>query len=113
MRTFHLLKTPDILCANDSGTIAGYYVDSNNAYHGFVRNHNGHITPINVLGAGTGAYQGTWPYGSNSEGAIAGRFLHAIQGWRGQLLTQLRARESQMLITFPIYRRCLLIVALL
>jgi hypothetical protein len=57
---------------NQGGTIAGYYLDKSNVYHGFVRTQHGHITTFDVPAAGTGAGQGTLPFGSNPEGAIAG-----------------------------------------
>jgi hypothetical protein len=37
-----------------------------------VRSQSGDITTFDVSGAGTGAYQGTYSYGSNSDGPIAG-----------------------------------------
>jgi hypothetical protein len=50
---------------NQPGTIAGYYLDKSNVYHGFVRTQRGHITTFDVSGAGTGAFQGTLPRGGN------------------------------------------------
>jgi hypothetical protein len=38
---------------NTFGTIAGYYVDANNVYHGFVRDQRGRfITSFDAPGAG-------------------------------------------------------------
>ena len=41
------------------GEIAGTYIDSNGAYHGYVRDPSGTITTFDVSGAGTGSGQGT------------------------------------------------------
>ena len=58
--------------ANDFGAIAGFYVDSGNAAHGFVRNPFGKITEFDPPGAGTGAGQGTTIQYINAWGAISG-----------------------------------------
>ena len=68
---------------NQRGTIAGYYLDESNVYHGFVRTQGGHITTFDVAGAGTGAGQGTLPFGSNPEGAIAGFYADASFVYHG------------------------------
>src|SRR5271165_2844222 len=68
---------------NQWGTIAGFYLDKSNVYHGFVRTERGHITTFDVSGAGTGAFQGTLPYGSNPEGAIAGFYADSSYGYHG------------------------------
>jgi hypothetical protein len=52
-------------------------------YHGFVRTQRDHITTIDVSGAGTGAFQGTLPYGSNPEGAIAGFYADSSFVYHG------------------------------
>jgi hypothetical protein len=60
------------------GTIAGYYIDANNASHGFLRGSpNGTITTFDVPGAGKGATQGTFPMTNNKKGAIAGYYIDA------------------------------------
>ncbi len=60
---------------NAAGTTTGQYFDPNSASHGYVRAPDGVITVFNVLGAGTGAGQGTEPSGINSEGAVTGYYV--------------------------------------
>src|SRR5579872_4703863 len=55
--------------------IEGFYVDANNAMHGFLRAPNGAITTFDPPGAGTGAGQGTVPESINPAGAITGYFI--------------------------------------
>jgi len=45
--------------------------------HGFVRGPDGAITTFDVPGAGTGAFQGTSPFGINSKGATTGVYTDA------------------------------------
>lgn len=63
---------------NDAGTIAGFYVDSNNVFRGFQRTRDGSITTFHVPGAGTvgcsGGCQGTQPMDINDWGAITGYY---------------------------------------
>lgn len=54
---------------NKAGTIAGTFVDSNGARHGFLRTADGTFTPFDVKG-GTG----TAIYAINAKGSIAGMF---------------------------------------
>ncbi len=60
---------------NVQGEIAGYYVDENFVYHGFVRTNRGEITsfdpPDSVF---------TLAFGSNPEGAIAGFYFDSNDG---------------------------------
>jgi hypothetical protein len=65
------------------GEIAGYYLDNNNVFHGFVRTKRGSITTFDVSGAGTAAFQGTLPIGSNTEGAIAGFYADSSFVYHG------------------------------
>src|SRR5580704_12145714 len=44
---------------NNLGVIAGQLQDSNNVFHGFLRDPYGFFTTFDVPAAGTGAYQGT------------------------------------------------------
>jgi hypothetical protein len=62
---------------NPAGEITGvYYVGSNFIAHGFLRACDGTITTFDAPGAGsTGLGQGTYGYGINPEGAIAGQYL--------------------------------------
>jgi len=57
---------------NDAGTISGFWFDTNQAVHGFLRARDGRITTIDVPGAGTGPAEGTYAYGINQAGAITG-----------------------------------------
>ena len=69
------------------GAIAGYYLDNNNVYHGFLRTKRGDITTFDVSGAGTAAFQGTLPFGSNTEGAIAGFYADSSFVYHGFVRT--------------------------
>jgi len=66
---------------NPAGTVTGFYADSNNVYHGFLRTREGEITTFDAPGAGTvgslGGGQGTQPMTINSEGAITGYYTDA------------------------------------
>ena len=44
---------------NDAGLIAGYYIDTNNVSHGFLRSPNGSLTKFDPPGVGTAPGQGT------------------------------------------------------
>jgi len=57
---------------NPLGAIIGWYVDSNNVNHGFLRAPDGTITSFDAPGAGTGSGQGTIAYGMNTWGVIVG-----------------------------------------
>ena len=59
------------------GTIAGYFLDSNNLFYGFVRTRDGNFTTLDVPGAGTGRFQGTFAYSINLFGAVTGWFIDA------------------------------------
>jgi hypothetical protein len=59
---------------NWEGTIAGYYVDANNGYHGFVRTHNGAITKFDVP-SGIGTTWVGWAQCISIWGAVAGTFF--------------------------------------
>jgi len=60
---------------NPSGAITGWYTDSNNASHGFVRAPDGTITEFDVPGDSGG----TVPYGGiNPNGTIAGYYCDSI-----------------------------------
>ena len=51
------------------------YIDSNGAYHGYVRTAAGAITTFDISGAGSGAGQGTAPASINTAGTIAGSYF--------------------------------------
>jgi probable HAF family extracellular repeat protein len=60
---------------NDSGMIAGAYLDVNFVRNGFVLSRNGTFTSFEAPGAGNGAYQGSAPdsvAGLNQSGALSG-----------------------------------------
>ena len=63
---------------NPVGTITGYYLDSSNVYHGFLRAKDGSITTIDAPGAGTGPGQGTVTNTINPAGAIAGYYCDGV-----------------------------------
>jgi hypothetical protein len=62
---------------NPAGAIAGYYADSQNAIHGFLRAPDGSFTEFDA----PGAVNGTFAYNINPEGAIAGMYLDANYVW--------------------------------
>ena len=57
---------------NPGGAITGFYADSDNVVHGFVRSTNGAFTTFDITGAGTGAGQGTEPTSIGPSGEIVG-----------------------------------------
>jgi len=61
---------------NNSGVITGYYLDSNDVNHGFVRTPDGEITTFDAPGAGStpGSYLGTFADSITSAGAITGYY---------------------------------------
>ena len=60
-----------------SGEIMGNYLDGNNVSHGFVRHKDGTITTFDAPDAGNvpGSFQGTYPFGINTNGTIAGWYV--------------------------------------
>jgi hypothetical protein len=65
--------------------IDGYYIDSNDVAHGFVRDHNGAITTFDVTAAGTGSGQGTFTGPINQQGAITGWYVDGANVYHGFL----------------------------
>src|SRR5208337_2908445 len=59
------------------GVIAGYYIDANNVYHGFLRTPDGRLTTVDVHGAGDGPGQGSGIGSINSEGDVVGDYTDA------------------------------------
>lgn len=66
---------------NDLGEVTGFYADSNDVFHGFVRAPNGSTTTFDVPGACTTAappagcaYNGTFAFSVNLLGAAAGQY---------------------------------------
>jgi hypothetical protein len=72
---------------NPAGTITGYYADANNVYHGYLRTRDGNFVTLDVLGAGTGNWQGTLPLNINPKGEIAGYYIDANDAYHGFLVT--------------------------
>jgi hypothetical protein len=64
-----------VTAVNDAGEIAGYYLDANNACHGFVRAANGAVTTIDAPGAGSVHGFGTFATSINAARAIAGVYF--------------------------------------
>jgi hypothetical protein len=66
---------------NALGEVSGYYADTNDIYHGFVRRASGHIETFDVPTTCTNAsppadcaYDGTFPGGINVQGKIVGSY---------------------------------------
>ena len=74
---------------NPQGAIAGWYSDSNNVNHSFVRAANGAITTFDAPGAGTGPGQGTAAFSgaTNPGGATTGAYLDSNNVFHGFLRT--------------------------
>lgn len=76
---------------NDGGTVAGYWAtepEFNSGASGFQRFADGTISTFDAPGAGTGPFQGTYPYAINNAGAIAGTVIDSSNVSHGFLLTQ-------------------------
>jgi len=70
---------------NASGAITGWYIDTNDVSHGFVRAMDGTFTTFDSPGAGTGPGQGTSPYCNNARDAITGFYVDTNNTWHGFL----------------------------
>jgi hypothetical protein len=70
---------------NFEGAVTGWYVDSGNVSHGYMRSTEGNITEFDAPGAGTTAGQGTWAASINLVGAICGFYVDANWGYHGFL----------------------------
>lgn len=60
---------------NNSGTIAGNYIDGSNVNHGFLFGKQGNFTLFDVPGMGTEPGQGTIPLSNNNAGAVTGQAI--------------------------------------
>ncbi len=62
---------------NNRGTLTGNYIDSNNVSHGFLRSPGGEFLTFDAPGASStaGTFDGTFPSGINSGGAITGNYI--------------------------------------
>jgi hypothetical protein len=68
-----------------AGTIIGYYIDSGNVAHGYLRSRSGAFTTFDAPGAGTSAGQGTFAYSITPAGAIAGSYIDGNNEYHGFL----------------------------
>src|SRR5882724_9443236 len=73
------------LIINPNGAIAGYYTDSSDVAHGFLRDTNGAIIEFDVPGAGTGPGEGTFSYAISETGAITGYYFDSADVSHGFL----------------------------
>ena len=53
----------------------GDLLDADNVSHGFLMDRNGAFTTFDAPDAGTGSFQGTYPFGINTTGAITGWYV--------------------------------------
>jgi hypothetical protein len=67
---------------NDLGVVAGFYIDSNNFEHGFLRSPEGKFTAFEVPGA---SGYGTTPIAINPEGAVVGYYTDATYAFHAFL----------------------------
>ena len=70
--TFATTISPDEVIFEPGGVIAGYYLDVNNVYHGFVRARGGSFANFDAPGGGNQPYQGTQAFSINLALAIVG-----------------------------------------
>jgi hypothetical protein len=68
---------------NQSGAIAGSYVDANNVSYGFVRSPDGKISAFQAEGAAAIAYYGTAAQSINDWGAITGYYTDSAGNTHG------------------------------
>lgn len=81
------------------GDVAGTYIDSNMAAHGFYLPANGSMTTFDVPGDGSGATQGTMAISMDSEGNyIAGMYADSGNQYHGFL----RTNSSGAITTFDV-----------
>jgi hypothetical protein len=71
------------LSINDDGVIVGYYIDANEAYHGFMVSASGAITSFNAPGAVEQEATGTFPTSINGNGVIVGYYAGTDDGTSG------------------------------
>lgn len=75
------------LSINNNGVIAGYYIDANEVYHGFMVSASGAITTFNAPGSGTTPATGTYPANINDNGVIVGYYSDPNDVYHGFQLT--------------------------
>jgi len=59
---------------NTTGTVVGWYFDSQTNGHGFLRDRAGNITTFDVPGASSGYWQGTFAWAINDAGTVVGSY---------------------------------------
>ena len=70
-----------------AGEVVGTYTDQTGVNHGFLRDRDGAITTTDVLGAGTGAGQGTTAEDINPTGVTAGEYIDSSNVYHGYVRT--------------------------
>src|SRR5262249_33467219 len=68
---------------NSWGAVTGAYQMTDEVFHGFIREPNGHYIEVDDPAAGTAAYQGSWPSTINDKGEVAGFYWDASNGVHG------------------------------
>jgi hypothetical protein len=85
------------LIINPGGAIAGYYTDSSDVAHGFLRNPDGSFETFDAPGAGTGPGQGTFSFAISPNGEITGFYVDGTNASHGFLRD-----ESGVITTFDV-----------
>jgi|CZKL01.1.fsa_nt_gi hypothetical protein len=75
-------------CLDPDGTVTGFYVDRNNAYHSFVRHPEGRFTTFEAPNAAMDAGLGTISYSMNPAGETVGPYFDASGVAHGFLRTR-------------------------
>ena len=88
---------------NQSGAIAGIYIDPNSVQHGFLRNRDGNFTTYDAPGAGTDSFEGTGcpsdcPTSLNDQGQIMGTYIDANFVFHGYL----RDHDGKIMTVDPV-----------
>jgi hypothetical protein len=60
---------------NMAGDTTGWYVDANNAYHGWVQTSKGVLTTFDATGDGSGAGQGTIAIAIDNASTVVGYYV--------------------------------------
>jgi hypothetical protein len=60
---------------NAGGDTTGWFIDTNNAYHGWVRTPKGVLTTFDAPGDGAGSNQGTIPYAIDNASTVVGYYI--------------------------------------
>jgi hypothetical protein len=86
--TFDLPNVRDFenMDINPAGVVVGFWLDRSLVWHSFRRAADGTVTSIDVPGAGTGMFQGTFASGINPAGVIVGKYNDVNGAVHGFLL---------------------------